>query len=501
MIKLTLAEVAEAVGGQLVVAGHVATESTTAGAPDSAASSAAALVVTGSVETDSRLVSASSLFFAKPGEVTDGHLFVAKAAELGAVASVVEHFVDDAGSHPQIVVENVVLALAKLATAVLSKVRAAGNIKVIGVTGSNGKTTTKNLLRAILSQVGPTVAPIESYNNEVGAPISVLKIDFETKFLVAELGAGGLGSIRYLAEMIAPDVGVLLKVGLAHVGEFGGVETTAKIKGELLDVMAEQAAAGHSNQLIANLDDGAVRELVQGHASLKTSWFGTNGDAEYRADKFEMSLAGTSFDLHWPSLGEGQSATETSRVSLQILGEHHIMNALAASAVADLLGVAHDQIVTALESVELAERWRMQLLHRADGVTIINDAYNASPDSMKAALQTLAQLGRQGHRTIAVLGEMAELGEFSRTEHDAIGRLVVRYNIDQLVVVGEAARLIHMGASLEGSYDGESKFFEQASEALAYLREKLVAGDIVLVKSSKSANLRHLGDELMEVSA
>lgn len=480
MIKLTLAEVAEAIGGQLLCGD-------------------ANLEVTAAVETDSRLIAAGSLFFAKPGEVTDGHLFVARAAEAGAVASVVEHRVDDAGEHPQILVGDVVDALARLASAVLTRVRAAGNIKVIGITGSNGKTTTKNLLRAILSQVGPTVAPIESYNNEVGAPISVLKIDYDTRFLVAELGAGGLGSIRHLAQMIQPDLGVLLKIGLAHVGEFGGIETTAKIKGELLDVMAERAAAGQSNQLIANLDDGAIRELVAKHPTLNVVSFGTSRDAAYRGDNFEMTLAGTSFDLHWPASDNGPEGFDNVR--LQILGEHHIMNALASSAVADLLGVPRDQIVSALESVELAERWRMQILRRADGVTIINDAYNASPDSMKAALQTLAQLGKQGHRTIAVLGEMAELGQFSRAEHDAIGRLVVRYNIDQLVVVGEAARLIHMGASLEGSYDGESKFFEAASDALSYLREKLSEGDIVLVKSSKSANLRYLGDDLMEVTA
>ena len=479
MIKLTLAEVAEAIGGQLLQG-------------DSS------LVVTGTVETDSRLVGEGSLFFAKPGEFTDGHLYVARAAQSGAVASVVQHLVDGAEGHAQILVTDVVVALAKLASAVLARVRAAGDIKVIGITGSNGKTTTKNLLRAILSQVGPTVAPIESYNNEVGAPISVLKIDYATKFLVAELGAGGVGSIRYLAEMIKPDIGVLLKIGLAHVGEFGGIETTAKIKGELLDVMSEQAAVGQRNQLIANLDDSAIRELVSQHANLNTTWYGTNGDAQYRASNFEMSLDGTSFDLNF---SEATSSAETARVRLQILGEHHIMNALAATAVADLVGVPRHQIVSALENVELAERWRMQVLRRADGITVINDAYNASPDSMKAALQTLAQLGRQGHRTIAVLGEMAELGQFSRAEHDAIGRLVVRYNIDQLVVVGEAARLIHMGASLEGSYDGESKYFETASEALGYLREKLLAGDIVLVKSSKSANLRYLGDDLMEVTA
>jgi len=497
MISLTLAEVARAIDGQLYLAGKPVDESSNSGAEISN------LKVTGSVETDSRLVGAGSLFFAKPGEITDGHRYVASADASGAVASVVEHTVDDAGAHAQIVVENSVLALAKLASAVLAKVREAGNIKVIGVTGSNGKTTTKNLLRAILSQVGPTVAPIESYNNEVGAPISVLKINYDTRFLVAELGAGGVGSIRHLAQMIAPDLGVLLKVGLAHVGEFGGIETTAAIKGELLEAMAEQAAAGRVNRLIANLDDGNVRELVAKNSSLNVTWFGTAREADYRADSFAMNLKGTAFDLHWatPDSPGHPEGGQTSRVHLQILGEHHIMNALASAAVADLLAVPREQIVSALENVELAERWRMQLLHRADGVTIINDAYNASPDSMKAALQTLAQLGRQGHRTIAVLGEMAELGQFSRAEHDAIGRLVVRYNIDQLVVVGEAARLIHMGASLEGSYDGESKFFETASEALGYLREKLSAGDIVLVKSSKSANLRYLGDELMEVAA
>jgi UDP-N-acetylmuramoyl-tripeptide--D-alanyl-D-alanine ligase len=190
-----------------------------------------------------------------------------------------------------------------------------------------------------------------------------------------------------------------------------------------------------------------------------------------------------------------------NKVQLKILGEHHVMNALAALSVADLLGIDREAAISALENMPVAERWRMQLLQRADGVTIINDAYNASPDSTKAALQTLAQLGRSGRRTVAVLGEMAELGSASREQHDAIGRLVVRLNIDQLVVVGAGAKLIHMGAEQEGSWAGESKYFESIAEALAYLREMLVPGDLVLVKSSKSANLRHLGDDLMEVNS
>jgi UDP-N-acetylmuramoyl-tripeptide--D-alanyl-D-alanine ligase len=183
-------------------------------------------------------------------------------------------------------------------------------------------------------------------------------------------------------------------------------------------------------------------------------------------------------------------------VTLRILGEHHVMNALAAISVALHLDVPIDLAIDALERMPLAERWRMQLTNRADGVTVINDAYNASPDSTKAALQTLAQLGRSGRRTIAVIGEMAELGEFSREQHDAIGRVVVRLNIDQLVVVGERAKLVHLGAMQEGSWDGESEYFDQPDDALVYLQDLVRSGDIVLVKSSKSANLRHLGDAL-----
>jgi UDP-N-acetylmuramoyl-tripeptide--D-alanyl-D-alanine ligase len=176
------------------------------------------------------------------------------------------------------------------------------------------------------------------------------------------------------------------------------------------------------------------------------------------------------------------------------------MNAAAALAVAESLGLDREASIDALENMQLAERGRMQLTERKDGVFVINDAYNASPDSMKSALQTLAQIGRQGHRTIAVLGEMAELGEYSPLEHDSIGRLAVRLNIDQVVVIGIRAKLIHMGASQEGSWDGESKFFESIDEAFEALRGMLVPGDVVLVKSSKSANLRRLGDDLVEVS-
>jgi UDP-N-acetylmuramoyl-tripeptide--D-alanyl-D-alanine ligase len=463
MIKLQLSEIAEIVEGRLI--GNDAE-------------------IFGSVETDSRLITSGSLFFAKPGEFTDGHHFVESAKELGAVGAVVERVLDEV-ELPQIIVEDAVLALGKLAAAVLARVREKNSLKVIGITGSNGKTSTKNMLGAILPKFGKTISPIESYNNEVGAPISILKIDQDTKFLVVELGAAGIDSISYLANICKPDIGVVLKVGLAHAGEFGGIEVTAKIKAELVQ------ALDASSVFIYNADDGAVSAMTELTAATCVS-FGTNSQADYRFENVDLSILGTSADLFLPS-------GESCRLSLRILGEHQLMNATAALAVTDQLGLSITSALQSLDQLALAERWRMQLTNRIDGVSVINDAYNASPESMKAALQTLAHLGKSGRRTIAVLGEMAELGEYARDSHDQIGRLVVRYNIDQLVVVGSAAKLIHMGAMQEGSWDGESIFFESGSDALDYIREMLEPGDIVLVKSSKSANLRHLGDDLLEV--
>jgi UDP-N-acetylmuramoyl-tripeptide--D-alanyl-D-alanine ligase len=440
--------------------------------------------VTASVETDSRLVGNGSLFIAKPGEQADGHDFVADAKQKGAVLAIVEKAVDV--EITQLVVPNSVEALGQLAAWLITVLKSKGKLKVIGITGSNGKTTTKNMLGAILPQLGNTIAPIESFNNKVGAPISILRADLETEFLVVEMGAEGPGSIAYLAKMATPDIGVILKVGMAHAGEFGGIENTARIKGELAEAIEADG------QLVLNSDDGMV-SAMKDRTKAQVHYFGTNQEAEFSASDISLTKTGTSFELKWPD-------GEKTSVQLRILGEHHIMNALAAATVATLLGASKSQIVGALEAMELAERWRMQRVVRKDGVTIINDAYNASPDSMKAALQTLAQLGKMGSKTIAVLGEMAELGEYSIHEHDSIGRLVVRYNIDQLVVVGAGAKLIHMGATQEGSWDGESQFFLSIAEALEYLRGILTDGDTVLVKSSKSANLRFLGDDLMEQS-
>ncbi len=471
MIELTLAEIAHIVNGRLVGG-----DSTT--------------IVSGLTDTDSRLITSGDIFVAKPGEETDGHLFVAAAVERGAALAIVDHEVLGANgaslAAPQIVVKDTVVALGALATEVVARVRSLGKLRVVGITGSNGKTTTKNLIAAMCERVGTTVSPRDSFNNEVGAPLTMLKVTNATEFLVLELGASGIGHISRLTAMVHPDIAVVLMVGLAHAGEFGGVDATVKAKGELIEALHSDGIA------ILNADDSRVMGM-RTKAPGDVLTFGLTSSANVRASDIEASLAGTRFMMHLPD-------EEAVAVQFKVLGEHHVMNALAAAAVGRSLGFETALIVEALESVERAEHWRMELMG-GNGVTVINDAYNASPDSMAAALKTLVLVAGPHNRTIAVLGEMAELGEFSGEEHDRIALLVVRLNINELVVVGAGARRLHISAMNEGSWDGESKYFETQDEAYAYLSGLLAEGDIVLVKSSNAGNLRFLGDRIGEMYA
>jgi UDP-N-acetylmuramoyl-tripeptide--D-alanyl-D-alanine ligase len=466
VIALRLGEIADMLGGRLVPA----------------AGEDASTPVNGEVHTDSRKVVPGAIFFAMPGEVTDGHLFAPAAVEAGAALVIAERELELPVS--QIVVANGVSALADLAREVVARVRALGLMRVVAVTGSNGKTTTKNMLRAILQTEGATVAPWGSFNNHVGAPISMLGIDEATRFLVVEMGAGKIGEIASLISIVKPDVAIVLKVGLAHVGEFGGPDAVELAKSEMVTELPPTAVA------VLNADDGRVVNMA-GRTAAVVRWFGLAGTADVRASEIEASASGTAFTLH----ADG----EQRRVQLRILGEHHVMNALAAITATRELGVGVERSVPVLEGLARAERWRMEVLDAGDGVTVINDGYNASPDSMAAALKTLAQIVGPDQRSIAVLGEMAELGEYADEEHDRIGRLVVRLNIGQLVVVGERARHIHNAASLEGSWDGESVLVADPEEAYDVVRGLLRNGDVVLVKSSGSANLRFLGDRIAGV--
>lgn len=467
MIALTIAQIARAVRGDVVLADGDTLET----------------LVSGAVDTDSRLIGPGGIFVAKPGEETDGHLFVDAAVANGAAVAIVERVVE--ASVTQVVVPSAVDALADLAREVVGAVRGGGDLRIVGITGSNGKTTTKNLLARILEGEGETVSPKASFNNEVGAPLTMLRVTEDTRYLVSEFGASAPGEIARLAGLVEPDIGIVLMVGLAHAGGFGGIEATFQAKSELVRALRPGGLA------ILNADDARVAAMapIAAERGVSVRWFGRGEGAEVRADDVVVTASGTTCVVS----ADGRSLP----LRLRVLGEHHVMNALASIAAATALGVPLADCVARLETVELAERWRMQPLG-SDRVRIINDAYNASPDSMAAALRTLAQITAPDERTVAVLGAMSELGEHAEEEHDRVGLLAVRLGIKRIVVVGSDARRMYLEAVAQGSWDAEAVFFETADDAYDYLVGELRDGDRVLVKSSNSAGLRFLGDRLGE---
>lgn len=469
MIELTLAEVAEIVDGTLQHADP-------------------ATLVSGSVEFDSRKVAPGGLFLAIPGERVDGHDFTRAAADAGAVASIVSRDVDG----PSIVVADGFAALADLASAV---VRRLSQLTVVGVTGSSGKTSTKDLLDQLLRRLGPTVAPPGSFNNELGHPYTVLRATPDTRYLVLETSARGIGHIRFLTEIAPPHIGVVLNVGSAHLGEFGSRDAIAAAKGELVEALPADGVA------VLNADDALVAAMAERTAA-RIVRVGESEAADVRATDLRLDeLSRASFVLRTPA--------GSADVRLNLAGRHHVGNALAAAAVAIECGMAPADVAVALGAATPVSRWRMELAERADGVLVINDAYNANPESMRAALDTLAAVAasrqRSGGRSFAVLGHMAELGATAPAEHEELGRLTARLGVDRLIAVGETARPIERAAALEGSWGGAASWVPDVDEAVALLRTELRPGDVVLVKASRAASLERvalaIADDVVSGSA
>ncbi|MFJ9828444.1 UDP-N-acetylmuramoyl-tripeptide--D-alanyl-D-alanine ligase [Streptomyces sp. NPDC101160] len=466
MIALSLAEIAEIVGGQQ----HDIPDPT--------------LQVTGSVVIDSRAVEPGSLFAAFAGENVDGHDYAERAVQAGAVAVLATRPV----GVPAIVVADVQTALGALARTVVERL----GTDVVALTGSAGKTSTKDLIAQVLQHHAPTVWTPGSLNNEIGLPLTALTADAGTRHLVLEMGARGIGHIRYLTGLTPPRIGLVLNVGTAHIGEFGGREQIAQAKGELVEALP---AAEDGGVAVLNADDPLVRAMAA-RTKAKVTLFGEADEAAVRAENVRLTENGQpSFRLHTP--------TGCSDVTLRLYGEHHVSNALAAAAVAHELGMAAEEIATALSEAGTLSRWRMEVTERPDGVTIVNDAYNANPESMRAALRALAAMGRsaqaRGSRTWAVLGKMAELGDESLAEHDAVGRLAVRLNVSKLVAVGDReASWLQLGAYNEGSWGEESVHVSDAQAAVDLLRSELRPGDIVLVKASRSVGLERVALALLE---
>jgi len=511
MIDLSVAEIADIVGGRL---------------DGISPAEAAATRVTSTVEFDSRALTPGGLFLALPGARTDGHDFARAAVDAGAVAvlaarpvgvpaivvppapensagdphaGVLEHDVDGSGAA-------VLAALAALAGAVAARL-VAGGLRIVGVTGSSGKTSTKDLIAAVLRPLGEVVAPPGSFNNELGHPWTVLRATEQTDFLVLEMSARHPGNIAALARIAPPSVAVVLNVGTAHLGEFGSREVIATTKAELVQSVPD------SGVVVLNADDPVVAAMAT-QTSARVVTVGRSGTADVRAEDVELDeLARPRFTL--------RARAGSVHVQLAVHGEHQVGNALSAAAVALECGATPGQVADALSGAAPASRHRMEVRTRADGVTVINDAYNANPDSMRAGLQALATMARPGRdddaaeergrggarqsrsgaqrRSWAVLGEMGELGEESITEHDRVGRLAVRLDISRLVVVGTGRPMsaMHQGAVMEGSWGSESVQVADADAALALLRAELGPGDVVLVKASNAAGLGALAEALL----
>jgi len=455
MIKLTLNQIAEIVDGTVI---NTDGEQTTSAYP----------------VINSNQASPKTFFAAFPGNHVDGHDFVDAAIANGAQFALVSK---DCLA-PAIKVADVQLALSKLAMHVRGQLQ---TLNVIGITGSQGKTTTKDLLHHILSVAGETIAPEESLNNELGVPLLILRCTETTQYCIVEMGARHLGDISHLAAIAQPQIGVVLTVGKAHVGEFGSREIIAKAKSELITALTSGGTA-----ILGTYDEFTPNMLVP--IGVKKILFGEKAQCEIRAADIEVREGRAHFDLVTP---EGRAA-----VSLQLLGLHQITNALAAAAVATALKIPIETISAALSTAQNASKWRMEISQIGE-VTLINDSYNANPESVAAALRTLALISQEtGGVSWAILGKMQELGESSQTEHAAIGRLASEIGIDNLVAVGVRDFLQDLAIENDGG-TSEVHYFDSKSEAISII-EHFAAGDVVLVKASRSEEFNLLADLIKE---
>jgi UDP-N-acetylmuramoyl-tripeptide--D-alanyl-D-alanine ligase len=454
MITMTLAEAAAAVSGRLVAADPDATFDV--------------------VVTDSRDGGLGGLFVAIVGENHDGHDHVPDALGGGCVAAMVSRPVQG----PHILVEDTVVAVGLLARAVIDR---CPHLQVVALTGSSGKTSTKDLLRVILSTFAPTVAPQGSFNNELGLPRTVFEVTGTTRYLVAEMGARGKGHIAYLCTIAPPDVSLALNVGHAHLSEFGSREGIAEAKSEIVAGLRADGVA------VLNADDHRVMGMAS-KAPGRVVTFGQSAGSDVRIAALEIDEGRPIVTL------EHEGQREVIRPAL--FGEHQGFNIAAAVAAAVALGLDFGAAARSLQGVRPDSRWRMEVTTSPAGVVVINDAYNANPESMTAGLRALATMGR-GARTWAVLGEMRELGPTSAAEHDAIGRLCVRLNISRLIAVGSGARPIHMGAAHEGSWGEESQAVDSVEEAIDILDREVASGDVVLVKASRAVGLERVAESLL----
>jgi len=441
------------------------------------------------VATDSRRVTPGCIFVALSGEHVDGHEFLEGAIAAGARVLIVSRDREDpavargtalAEQHRDVAVVHVedgTSAIQALATYHRSRLTCA----VVGVTGSTGKTTTKDFLDAVLRSTLNVVSTQENQNNELGVPLTVLRAGADTDVLVVEMGMRGLGQIEELCAIARPTVALVTNVGVTHIEILGSQDAVASAKGELVRALGPEGVA------FLNGDD-AYSAAIAATSLAPVIYYGLSDTCSLCADNVEVDAESrAAFDL--------RSDVGTAHITLPIPGRHNVYNALAAAAVGLYLGVPLDRVVRALDTAEVSAM-RMELFTSADGVTVINDAYNANPVSMQAAVVTLAEMD-SATRRVAVLGDMAELGSLTELAHFRIGELVARLPIDVLVVVGPRAVHIAHGARAEGMSAERIYECSTVEEASGVLRRTLRHNDAVLVKASRVMGLESIVEEIV----
>ena len=425
-------------------------------------------LVSGPAVIDSRQAVPGALFAALPGERADGHDFARQATEAGAALVLATRQV----GVPAVVVSDVPEAMARLARALIGRLP---DLVIAGITGSAGKTTTKDLAAQLISSLGPTIWPENSFNNEIGHPLTILRADAGTRYLIAELAARGPGHIAALCEVAPPKLGAVLCVGNAHAGEFGSQEQIAAAKSELPQALPADGAA------LLNADDPLVAAMAS-RTLARVVTFGQSASADIRAADVELDrLSRPRFTL--------VTAAGQAPVRLRLAGAHNVSNALAAAGLAAELGMSIEAIAEGLSRAVALSKWRMEITERPDGVIVINDAYNSSPEAMTAALESL-QVIAAGRRAYAVLGRMAELGSRSAEFHQKAGVTAARTGLAGIIAVGEEAAPILAGAKAEPGFGGELVAVPDDNAAVAALTDRLRPGDVVLVKASRAAGLQ-----------
>jgi len=427
---------------------------------------------------DSRHASPGDLFVAIAGDRTDGHRFVADAFARGAAGALVSRALDtQLGDGALVRVADTVAALGVLA----ASERRAMDAAVIGVTGSTGKTSTKDLIAAVMRSSRRTSASPASFNNEVGLPLTLLDAPGDAEAIVCEMGARGTGHIRFLCDIAQPTMGVVTNVGVAHMELFGSREAIVNAKAELVEALPSGGVA------FLNADDPVARGYRERTAA-RVVTYGRDAAADVRAEAVTLDdRARATFELVLP---EGHA-----RVSLGIVGEHMVAGALAAAAVGWSMGLSANEIVPALAAARVSGG-RMELLETVDGVTVLHDAYNANPTSAAAALATARRVAAE-RRWVAILGEMAELGPIALEEHERLGKQAARLGVDVLIAVGPWGKAVVAGAEREGIDPGRVVSSDDVDDALAAARSIVRSGDVVLVKASRAVGLDRVATRLV----